>query len=99
MSGLFGISTANAKEIEYSPNNLLERGKNIKKIPPVPPKKPEYNPNNLLETKSNDSVLQKAKRTGIYKENAKFDRLVDSVFGEEGDFEDDLLNFNDFNIK
>ena len=42
MSGLFGISTANAKEIEYSSNNLLENGKNIKKIPPVPAKKPEY---------------------------------------------------------
>ena len=42
MSGLFGISTTNAKEIEYSSNNLLENGKKIKKIPPVPAKKPEY---------------------------------------------------------
>jgi len=52
MSGLFGISTANAKEPEYSQNNLLENSKNIKKIPPVPSRKPEYNPNNLLGTKS-----------------------------------------------
>ena len=90
MSGIFGISEAKAKEPEYSQNNLLENSKNIKKIPPVPAKKPEYNPNNLLENSKKISALSKAKQAGIYKENAKFDRLVDSVFGEEGDFEDDL---------
>ena len=51
MSGIFGISEAKAKEPEidavtsasrHAINNLLENRRNIKKIPPVPTRKPEY---------------------------------------------------------
>ena len=64
---------------------LEKKQKNV----PVPTKKPEYSANTLLENSKEISALSKAKQAGIYKENAKFDRLVDSIFGEEGGFEDD----------
>ena len=44
----------------------------------------------MREEKEINSVsLEKAKKTGIYKENHKFELLLESVFYEEGGYEDD----------
>ena len=42
-----------------------------------------------IELEINSVSLEKAKKTGLYKKNHKFDLLLESVFYEEGGYEDD----------